>query len=181
MNEEQITYVLKQLQSGTDESVIRQNLTTSGYQEDVIDQLLQAAKQRHSSNTDTPPHPGTPPSDTNQTNSDESNKKMYGILGYVLPFLFFLPLVNEGSKNDPFVRYHANQQLNLLITGVVIFTILPMFITPISYMAMGFSFVSLIFTVAQIAMLVLMVMGIINVTNGQMKPLPVIGGFSLLK
>ena len=52
---------------------------------------------------------------TQTTNDGISDHKMYAILGYILPFLFFLPLLSESSKNNPFARFHANQQLILLI------------------------------------------------------------------
>lgn len=43
---------------------------------------------------------------------DTSNAKVFAIIGYVLPFLFFLPLVMDDLKQNPFSRYHANQSLS---------------------------------------------------------------------
>jgi len=37
----------------------------------------------------------------------QANKAM-AIIGYILPFLFFIPLVTD-AKTSPFARFHANQ------------------------------------------------------------------------
>ena len=98
--------------------------------------------------------------------------KMFGILGYIVPFLFFLPLLTE-AKNNQMAKYHANQQLIFLlfiIAGNILAGIL-------AFVLIGFILMPLM----TIAYFVFMIMGIINVSNGVMKPLPLIGGFTLLK
>ena len=47
----------------------------------------------------------------------EKNKAM-AIVGYIIPILFFIPLVTD-AKNSPFAKFHANQQLNFLLFLVV--------------------------------------------------------------
>lgn len=108
--------------------------------------------------------------------ADENNDhKLYAILGYILPFLFFLPLVQDSSKNNAFARFHANQQLILLIVVVGLYAIHN--ILYIMLMAGGFFVVQLL----NLAVLVLAILGILNAAQGQMKELPVIGKFRLLK
>lgn len=110
-----------------------------------------------------------------ESTDDNSQYQTYAILGYVIPFLFFLPLLDEKTKNVPYVRFHANQQLILL---VVIFGV---------YILHSFLFSMLMmlgYYVAQIlnlAILALAIMGIFNAYNGKMKELPFVGQFRLLK
>ncbi len=108
---------------------------------------------------------------TQGTGMDQA--KLIAILGYVLPFLFFLPMVMDELKNNEFAKFHANQHLNLLIflvVGNVAATVL-------SVVLIGF----LILPIVAIGGLVYMVLGIMNVVNGTMKPLPLIGQFKLIK
>jgi uncharacterized membrane protein len=103
-----------------------------------------------------------------------SDHKLFGILGYILPFLFFIPMINDSSKNNPFARFHANQQLILLVIGVGVYLLSNVF-----YMTLG-ALSLVVMPIINIAMLVLVIMGIINVVQGEMKELPVVGHFNLL-
>lgn len=103
--------------------------------------------------------------------SDAEKNKVMAIVGYLIPLLFFIPLVTD-AKNSPFAKFHANQQLALLIAAVIVnmvggvipflgwFVILPL---------------------GSIAILVFAIMGIISAAKCEMKPLPLIGKISLIK
>ncbi|MEY3784338.1 MAG: hypothetical protein RLZZ230_660 [Candidatus Parcubacteria bacterium] len=107
--------------------------------------------------------------------SDVSEYRTFAILGYILPFLFFLPLLDEKTKNVPYVRFHANQQLILLILSVGIYLLSgPLFMV---FFALGIFLMQLI----NVAVLVLAVLGAVRAYNGEMKELPLIGHFRLLK
>lgn len=101
-----------------------------------------------------------------------SEYRTFAILGYILPFLFFLPLLGEKTKNVPYVRFHANQQLVFLVV-VVAEGILEDFL-PLSFY---YSF-SQIFGIVLIAYSII---GIINAYKGEAKELPFIGWFKILK
>ncbi len=108
--------------------------------------------------------------------SDNSDHKLFAILGYILPFLFFLPLLNEKSKHNEFARFHANQQLILLIIGMIVY----FFINTFLFMTFGYAgymFSSLL----NLAIFVLVVLGVINASQEKMVELPLVGGFKLLK
>lgn len=99
--------------------------------------------------------------------SDVSQNKTMAILSYIL---FFIPLLTS-AKNSKFAIFHANQSLILLIisiAGGIISGLVPVVGTLIS-------------TVVSLGVLVLWVMGIINAANGEMKPLPLIGEYKILK
>ena len=103
-------------------------------------------------------------------NSDVENNKAMAIIGYILPILFFVPLISE-SKNSPFAKFHANQQLNLLLAGIVVNVV---GMIPIIGWFIVLPFGSL-------AIIVIAIIGIINAAKGEMKKLPLIGGYQLIK
>lgn len=112
-----------------------------------------------------------PKMDTGSKGSDVDKNKPMAIIGYIIPILFFIPLVSD-AKNSPFAKFHANQQLVLLIAWVVVNfvgSILPV---------IGWF---LILPLGTIFLLVVMIMGIINASKGEMKKLPLIGGIEIVK
>lgn len=104
------------------------------------------------------------------SSSDESTSKVVAILGYLVPIIFFIPLLSEEGKKNTFAMHHANQHLNMLISWLAInmIAIIPL---------LGW----LVWFVGAIALLVFTVMGIINAAGGSKKSLPVVGGWTLLK
>lgn len=100
----------------------------------------------------------------------EKNKAM-AIVGYIIPILFFVPLVTD-AKNSVFAKFHANQQLNLLLAAIVVNVVGGM---------IPFIGWFLILPIGSIALVVLAIMGLIGAAKGQMKPLPMIGGFKIIK
>lgn len=112
---------------------------------------------------------------TNSVTNDVGDHKLWAIVGYILPILFFVPMVIETSKHNMFARFHANQQLNLLIVWVVVQVVLGQ----ILYMAIGGGMYMLM-PIINLGLLVLVVLGIINAAQGEMKKLPLLGGFSFL-
>lgn len=104
-------------------------------------------------------------------NDDVEKNKVMAIVGYVIPILFFVPLISE-AKNSPFAKFHANQQLLLLLAAIavnVVGTVIPV---------LGWF---IILPLGTIAVFVLAIMGIINAVKGEMKKLPMIGGYEIIK
>lgn len=85
------------------------------------------------------------------------------IIAYIL---FFVPLLTE-SKDDPFVKFHVKQGLVLFLAWVIV-TIFSM--VPIIGWLLG--------PILGIALLLLLVVGILNAANGEMKQLPFIGQYA---
>lgn len=101
--------------------------------------------------------------------SGQDNSKILAIVGYIFPILFFIPLITD-AKHNAFAKFHANQQLLLLIwyiiaNIIVIIPILGWIASPIMW----------------IIGVILAIMGIINVAAGNMKRLPIIGKYELIK
>lgn len=122
------------------------------------------------------------PNATHQTssepvvNSSMDNKKLFAIIGYILPILFFLPLIDDKLKTDVSARFHANQQLVLLIASLllhfVVSSVLGIVLGPLMF---------LLGNAINLVIIVFVVMGVLNVINGADKELPVIGKFRLIK
>lgn len=93
---------------------------------------------------------------------DIADHKVMAILCY-LGWLFLIPLLAE--KDSPYVRYHLNQGIILFIASVI----------------SGVLTAICIGVITDIICFVLMIIGIVNVCNGQAKDLPLIGKFRLLK
>lgn len=96
-----------------------------------------------------------------------TEREPLAVLCYFGIFLLIPFLMKQDSQ---FVRYHANQGLILLIFYIIcgVILIIPILGWIVSIVGYLFSFVCLI-------------MGVVNVLGGKMKPMPLIGKFELLK
>lgn len=116
------------------------------------------------------------PQSAQSTGDDQS--KIWGILGYIVGITFFIPLVIDSLKNNAYSKFHANQQLVLMIAGVALGIVLPIIaIVPI----IGWIIALVGAPILWIAILVFAIMGIISASKGEMKPLPIIGGIKIIK
>lgn len=102
--------------------------------------------------------------------SDVEQNKPMAIIGYLIPILFFIPMLSE--KKSPFGMFHAKQQLNLLLSAIVV-NIVGSIIPILGWF--------IILPIGSIVLIVLAIMGIINAAKGEMKQLPIIGGFQIIK
>lgn len=99
--------------------------------------------------------------------ADVAKNKGIAIAAYIL---FFLPLL--AAKESPFARYHANQGLMLLIFSVVV-NVVGWVVPFLGWFVIG--------PIGNLLVLIFFILGVINAAQGNMKPLPVIGGFQLIK
>jgi len=102
--------------------------------------------------------------------SDIERNKVMAIVGYLLPILFFVPMLAETKS--PFGMFHAKQQLNLLLAAIVVNVvggIIPF---------LGWF---IILPLGSLAVFVIAIIGLIGAAKGEMKQLPVIGGFQIIK
>jgi uncharacterized membrane protein len=112
--------------------------------------------------------------------SDAEKNKGMAILAYIL---FFIPLLTGDHKTSPFVKYHTNQAIVLWLAAIAFFVAFTILIS-IFVLIMPWRLwrlVRVIFYLLRYAPLVLGILGIVNAAQGQMKPLPVIGKFTILK
>lgn len=110
--------------------------------------------------------------------SGDDQKKIWGILGYIVGVTFFIPLVIDSLKNNAYSKFHANQQLVLLIAGVAMGIVIPIIaVVPI----IGWIIALIGAPLLWIAIFVFAIMGIISAAKGEMKPLPLIGSIKIIK
>ncbi len=108
----------------------------------------------------------------------DSNDKVYGILSYI-GILVLVPLLAGKTQ---FARYHANQGLVLFIADIILGVMIGITVGVLSLLGViGVVLGSIVSGVFGLCIFVLVIMGIINAANGEMKPLPVIGGITLIK
>lgn len=107
---------------------------------------------------------------TNIDKQEAEEGKVLSIFAYII---FLIPLLAGGDNQ--FTKFHTNQGLVLFLTSlavVIVSNILSFIIWPVGF---------LVSTVGSLGILALMIIGIINVVNLEAKPLPIIGGITLIK
>ncbi len=95
----------------------------------------------------------------------KETNKMICALAYIL---FFVPLIADSENSE--YRFHANQGLILFLAGIIL-----TFVGMIPFIGWVLA------PIFGIAILVFAIMGIVNALNGNMKELPLIGKFQLIK
>ena len=103
--------------------------------------------------------------------TDKKNTGM-AIVAYLI---FFLPLLTEAKK-DPFVKYHIKQGLGLLIAFFVLRFVTLFLVAPLFYIL--WPVYMLVLWVTNLFLIALLVLGIMNASKGEEKPLPLIGKWS---
>jgi len=125
-----------------------------GYQQDPMQQGYQAPPQ----------------------NDIEANKGM-AIVAYLI---FFIPLIAGTYKTSPFVKFHTNQAIIMVIcnfclvfaVGILAFILM---LTPLG-------FLGALLMILYFAPAVFVIMGIVNAAGGKFAKLPIIGNlFTILK
>lgn len=103
-----------------------------------------------------------------QPNKEDAEKnKVMAIIAYII---FFVPLL--AARDSKFAMYHANQGLNLFLLAVAV-SIVGAVIPFLGWF--------IILPFGHLAVLIFAIMGIVNASKGEMKPLPLVGKFELIK
>ena len=105
---------------------------------------------------------------------DAEDNKIMGVLAY-LGILFLVPYL--AAKESPFARFHANQGCVLFIVMIAL-SIIAMVCAFIPFVGWV---ISLLCYLLYLAVFVLAILGIINALKGEMKELPIIGKYTILK
>ena len=111
--------------------------------------------------------------------TEEQTKKGLAILAY-FGILFLIPLF--AAKKGSLARYHANQSLVLFIFMVVfnvLSTVLGNILVNISPLLT--LVVTGVFSLLVLVLCVFALIGIIHAAKGQRKPVPIIGGITIIK
>jgi uncharacterized membrane protein len=103
------------------------------------------------------------------TKEDIEKNKMNAVLSYI-GILILVPLLSEEAKKSPYAKFHMNQGLVLLVSGIALSVI---GIVPVLGWLVGF--------VGSIALFVFWIMALIGAVNGEMKRVPLLGDIELIK
>ena len=114
--------------------------------------------------TQTPP----PVPEAEKVSTGGNNDHGMAMVAYIL---FFIPLIAVKNRSS-FLNYHINQGLSLFIVAVIGSVVL-------SFLGWRLYFLSNLWS---LLMIILAVLGIVNVSRNETKPLPVIGEwFKIIK
>ena len=102
--------------------------------------------------------------------NDAEDNKVMAILAYII---FFLPFITGDWQKSPFVKFHLNQSLLLVIASFALsFVIGIVFWIPF----IGW-IIALVLCLAYILIGILAILGIINAANGKTEELPIVGKY----
>ena len=107
---------------------------------------------------------------------DAEDNKIMGILAY-LGILVLVPIL--AAKESPFARFHANQGLILLIAWIAFYIVMAILSAILTWRL--YALISLLYLVGGVGITVLVIIRIINAAKGEMKELPFIGKYTILK
>jgi uncharacterized membrane protein len=96
----------------------------------------------------------------NYTQEDVNNGKTMAIVAYLV---FFVPLLMDDMKRNNFVMYHVEQSIVLLIFNLIAGVI--------GGITCGIGLI------LYIPYIIFLIMGIMNASKGECKPIPMIGQF----
>ena len=94
------------------------------------------------------------------TPEEVSSGKTMAIIAYLI---FFIPLLMDDMRKNKFVMYHTEQAIALFILNIVLGIV--------ATITCGIGLI------LYVAWLVFLIMGIMNASKGEIKPLPLIGQF----
>ncbi len=101
------------------------------------------------------PSPIAPPASAPPAAGTED--KTVAIVSYITIFGFIAAIVINSNKKTQLGAFHLRQMLGLILTGLLM-------VIPLLNILIG------------ICLLVLWIMGLMSAINGQMKPVPLLGG-----
>ncbi|GHV48135.1 hypothetical protein AGMMS49546_38430 [Spirochaetia bacterium] len=118
----------------------------------------------------------------------EDNVKTMSILAYII---FFVPLLMGAHKTSAAVRFHTNQGTILFLANGLLaigIGIVSAILTGVVVAVGGYgaimtitSIIGILWMVYGLGVMALYILGIVHAVKGELKPLPIIGGISLIK
>lgn len=118
----------------------------------------------------------------NYTANDIQTGKGMSVLSY-LGLLWLIPFFVNTRRNNPYVRFHMNQGLILLIISLIIQVIGAVVCAVLDFFWLGFisSIVDVAVDFVQFIIFAFEILGIVNVLKNTAKELPFIGFIQILK
>lgn len=94
------------------------------------------------------------------------DNKTLSMISYITIIGWLIAYVVGKDRLDAFSKYHLRQSLGLVLISLVL-----------NILSISVSVLGMVFDIVGILTLILMIIGIVNAANNQIKPLPFIGKF----
>ncbi|HUH25940.1 MAG TPA: DUF4870 domain-containing protein [Flavobacterium sp.] len=94
------------------------------------------------------------------------DNKTLSMISYITIIGWLIAYVVGKDRLDAFSKYHLRQSLGLVLISLVL-----------NILSISISVLGMVFDIVGILTLILMIIGIVNAANNQIKPLPFIGKF----
>lgn len=117
-------------------------------------------------------------SNSNFNEQDIESNKWIALIAYLSILSLVTAIIAPNSK---YARYHANQGICLLIAEVIFGIVKVLVCTILGWIPLFGWIVIIVFNLAGNLFLVLSVLGMVHVIRGEVKPIPIIGRFQILK
>ena len=112
--------------------------------------------------------------ETTNTTPTQQEDKTVAIVAYITLIGYIIAIIMHGNNKTKLGSYHLKQATGLFVFGIAAWISI-MIIAFIPFVGL---LVFIIAPVIWIGLLVLLILGIVAASNGQEKPLPIIGGFA---
>lgn len=99
------------------------------------------------------------------------SEKTVAFAAYISTIGFLIALILHSNKKTTLGAYHLRQSLGLSITGIAVFILLLILSSASDSPLDG------LILIVELALVAFWIIGLVNVYNGQMKPLPLFGEF----
>lgn len=107
------------------------------------------------------------------TKEDSNSENLMSVVAY---FIFFIPLLLPEYKNNQTVKFHVKQSILLIGSSIALSIVRSILAGMMRYSL--FSPISFVFSLANMGLFVLWIIGVINAFKGEKKELPFIGQYA---
>ncbi|MDD6807572.1 MAG: zinc-ribbon domain-containing protein [Oscillospiraceae bacterium] len=110
--------------------------------------------------------------------NDIETNKIISLFAYI-GLLILVPIF--GAKDSAFAKFHISQGVNLIILELMIGAATGVLTAIFQFSSVLLTLVSIASAFAELAVVALLIIGIVNCVNGRAKELPFIGSWKIVK
>ncbi|MDR1209467.1 MAG: zinc-ribbon domain-containing protein [Clostridiales bacterium] len=109
---------------------------------------------------------------------DVADNKSMAILAYIL---FFIPMLVGAHKISPYVRFHTNQGILMFLAWIAYSVVVPILSAILLIIPILGGIAAALLGLLWIPLLVFNILGIVNASQGLLKPLPFAGEITIIR
>jgi uncharacterized membrane protein len=105
------------------------------------------------------------------------DNKTMALVSYITPIGWLISFFSyKGQEKNSLVSYHLKQSFGLIMVSIVLWFAMWFLLFFLAFISLSLVLtLSWLYNLVSLAFLVLMIIGIINASKGEEKPLPIIG------